>query len=420
MIFLLRCWIEIKSRLDSFLFKNIRSLKNTKINLEILKEMFILLLTCIYGEVGEWLKPAALKAASPARGSRVRIPPSPFLYKKLYFMKFKYKTKISFTAFVINLVIITGFFYLMFNEYKFKKLELPVAVQAYSNNLKILQEEIPDGSTINVDDIYVDDNLPWIVYYIVQPWDTLSKIALNFWVTVSHIKRINHLRWDVIKPGQKLTITDQNGFIYISKWETVDELAKKFWVKPEDIVESNSLPSENYRFQKQDEVFIPMSDEQYKLWLKSHTKTNNISLVRATPIHLKTRNKNIIKQYRYRPNVYNGFYRGQCTRFVAIKKFPYITKTKQKKLWNWNARLWYSHAKEKWYKVWHTPVIWAIVVFRYAWRKYYYAWHVAVVKTVDWKNKRILVEEMNYLWKYIVTLRRVNMYDKNIVWYIYL
>jgi LysM repeat protein len=131
-------------------------------------------------------------------------------------MKFKYKTKISLTSIMVNLVVVTGFFYLMLNADKFSNFS-PLKVQAYSNNLAILKEEIPDDSTINPSDIYIDDNLPGVVYYIVQPGDTLSKIAANFGVTVSHLKKINKLSSDIIKPGDKLTITDQDGFVYVAK-----------------------------------------------------------------------------------------------------------------------------------------------------------------------------------------------------------
>jgi len=65
-------------------------------------------------------------------------------------MKFKYKTKISLTTAILNLVILTGFFYLVFNANKFESCSKPILVQAYSDNLNILKEEISDGSTINV------------------------------------------------------------------------------------------------------------------------------------------------------------------------------------------------------------------------------------------------------------------------------
>ena len=334
-------------------------------------------------------------------------------------MKFRYRNKISLTSLFINCLVITAFFYLILNTNKFSKVST-LKVEAYSTNLSILKEEIPDGSTIDVNNIYIDDNLPGVIYYIVQPGDTLSKIALNFWVTVLHIKKINNLKEDNIKPGQRLMITDQEGFVYISKWETVQQLAKKFDIKPSDILDANTLLSENYKFQKWDEVFIPMSEEQYKKWEKKYKKSNEKWYYTSyRPISIRKKHKNIVAKYRYRPNVYNGFYRWQCTRFVAVKKFPYITAHKQKKLWNGNAKYWYKNAKAAGYPVGHTPRIGAIVVIKYWGRRYYYAGHVWIVKKIDWKNKRLLIEEMNALGKYVVTLRRIPM-DSKIIGYIYL
>jgi len=163
-----------------------------------------------------------------------------------------------------------------------------------------------------------------------------------------------------------------------------------------------------------------MTDEQYKQWLNNQRKKVRVLTYKYSPVYLKKSKKNIIAKYRYRPNVYNWFYRGQCTRFVAIKKFPYITKYKQKKLWNWNAKYWYAHAAAEWYPVWKTPKVWAIVVIKYASGRYYYAWHVAIVKRIDWNNKKMLIEEMNYLWKYIVDLRWIPIFDPHIIGYIYL
>ena len=93
--------------------------------------------------MGEWLKPAALKAVSPARGSRVRIPPSPFLYKKALHMRLKYRNRISIYSFFCNGIVLVGFFYLVLNAYKFSDFSTS-KVQAYFTNLTYLTEEISD------------------------------------------------------------------------------------------------------------------------------------------------------------------------------------------------------------------------------------------------------------------------------------
>ncbi len=41
-------------------------------------------------------------------------------------------------------------------------------------------------------------------YYVVKKGDTLSEVALNLGVSVTHLKRMNNLRTDVIRTGQRL------------------------------------------------------------------------------------------------------------------------------------------------------------------------------------------------------------------------
>jgi len=349
-------------------------------------------------------------------------------------MKFKYRNKISFSHILVNLVILTGFFYALFNANSFQTYAAPSIVQAYSDNLTVLKQEIPDSSSINVNNIFINNDLNGVITYIVQPWDNLSTIATNFWITVSHLKKVNNIRKNIIKPGQVLKITEENGFLYESKWETIKQLASKFHIKTDDLLEANGLEDINYKFDKWDEVFIPMSDEQYKKLfhkqivkkpkprpvIKQVTKTYKPKRQSTTRRSTLTyRWKNIIAKYRYRPNITNGFYRWHCTRYVAMKKFPYINSHRQKKLWNGNAKYWYANAKKAGYPVWKTPRVWAIVVIRVWWKRYYYAWHVAIIRQIDRKHKRLLVEEMNALWKYVVTKRWIPMNHK-IIWYIYI
>jgi surface antigen len=291
--------------------------------------------------------------------------------------------------------------------------------------LAILNEETNDETTINVNNILIDKNDEWLIYYIVQPWDSIWKIALNFWATTVHIKKINKLTSDTIKPWQKLIITDQPGFLYTYKWEKLSDLASKYWTTVDSILQANSIDDITYTFQKNDEIFIPVTEEQLaKLFPPKPTATTQTKPVysapqsTATPTNYST-SKTVVSKYRYNPNVSNWFYRWHCTRFVAMKKFPYESSTKQTKLWNWNANQWYANAKKAGYSVWQTPKIWSIVVIKYWWANYYSAWHVWIVKQIDRNKKKLLIEEMNALWKYVVTMRWINM-DSKITWYIYL
>ena len=95
-------------------------------------------------------------------------------------MKFKYRNKISFSSLVVNLVVIAGFFYALFNanNYSFYAYTLPTVVQAYSTNLQMLQEEYPDDTTINVNNIFIDDILNKALPYIVEISYKLNHTAI--------------------------------------------------------------------------------------------------------------------------------------------------------------------------------------------------------------------------------------------------
>ncbi len=340
-------------------------------------------------------------------------------------MKFKRRNKITLHSLIMNLSVLIGLLFLIYHTDDFKdRTYSPIKVQAFDAN-GYMWEELASDNFVDIWNIYIDPWLDGQIYYIVQPGDNLSKISDIFGVTVSHIKNVNKLRKDIINPWQKLVITEDEGIIYITKWETVQELAKKYKINARDIMKVNYIESIDYKTEKWDEIFIPISDKALaKLQPKAkprskpkqiYTKSHTSSISNRT---YKTSSTTIAK-YRRKPNVSNGFYRGHCTRFVAIKKFPYISKNKQKKLWNGNAKDWYSNAAAAGYSVGHTPKIESIVVLRYGWKHYYYAGHVAIVKQIDRTGKRLLVEEMNASGKFVVTKRWIPM-NNRIVGYIYL
>jgi len=338
-------------------------------------------------------------------------------------MKFKRRNKITLHSLIMNLSVLIGLLFLIYNTDDFKdRTYSPMKVQALDVN-SYMWEEVSSDNFVVIENIYIDESLDGQIYYIVQSGDNLSKISDIFGVTVSHIKNVNKLVRDTIRPGQKLVITEDEGIIYIAKGETVWELAKKYKINASDIMKVNYMETIDYKTEKWDEIFIPISELALaKLQPKakprpkaSYTKSNTAVASRTTYSTSST----IIEKYRRKPNVSNGFYRWHCTRFVAIKKFPYTSDTTQKKLWNGNAKNWYANAKAAGYKVWQTPAIESIVVLQYGWKNYYYAGHVAIVKQIDRKSKRLLVEEMNAKGKFVVTKRWIPINGK-IVWYIYL
>jgi surface antigen len=55
------------------------------------------------------------------------------------------------------------------------------------------------------------------------------------------------------------------------------------------------------------------------------------------------------------------------------------------------------------------------VVFRYGGRRYYNYGHVGIVLGIDKKNNKILIEEMNYVGRFIADKRWVNINDPKII-----
>ena len=348
-------------------------------------------------------------------------------------MNFNKKEKINIFNLLISISLLIIFLVLIINinnlnNYKFineKALAINLA------NDEDLQGYIPLNKII-----ISSEEFNWKFTYIVQPWDTLSKIAYKFWTSISTIKSVNKLKNDIIRPWQKLIITEEEWIFYeLPKNITLKEFAKKYKLDLEKLKQINYFIEDDILLQKWDEIFIPITEkEAIKKWLIK--PTNTILTKRNNNIYWKKQQKkqfysqrttlprsalwrNIIAKRYYAPDITNWFYRWHCTWYVAIKKFPYITKNRQKKLWNWNAKDWYKNAAKAWYPVWKTPKVGSIVVIKYWWRYWRNYWHVAIVLQIDWKNKRLLVEEMNAVWRFIVTRRWIPM-DNKIIWYIYL
>ncbi|NPA91609.1 MAG: peptidoglycan DD-metalloendopeptidase family protein [Chloroflexi bacterium] len=87
-----------------------------------------------------------------------------------------------------------------------------------------------------------------IVYYEVQPGDTVWKIAKKFGLKPKTVEWANSLELnpDLLRVGQKLVIPPVDGVIHIVEpGDTLERLARKYKVKPEDIVayEPNGLKS---------------------------------------------------------------------------------------------------------------------------------------------------------------------------------
>jgi len=96
-------------------------------------------------------------------------------------------------------------------------------------------------------------------YHIVKPNESLSIIAMHFETTVAEIKRVNHLKSDIIRINQKLLIPENNSkpvtqppvmndspgpkriLHTVQKQDTLYHLSKKYHVTIHDITDWNQL-----------------------------------------------------------------------------------------------------------------------------------------------------------------------------------
>ncbi len=78
--------------------------------------------------------------------------------------------------------------------------------------------------------------------YIVQPGDTLWKLARRFAVRVTDLQAWNGLKTDRIKPGQQLTVANGQARLYtVVTGDTLHSIARKFGLAPSDIARQNNI-----------------------------------------------------------------------------------------------------------------------------------------------------------------------------------
>ena len=78
--------------------------------------------------------------------------------------------------------------------------------------------------------------------YIVQPGDTLWKLARRFAVRVTDLQAWNGLKTDRIKPGQQLTVANEQARLYtVVTGDTLHSIARKFGLAPSDIARQNNI-----------------------------------------------------------------------------------------------------------------------------------------------------------------------------------
>lgn len=298
---------------------------------------------------------------------------------------------------------------------------------------------------INLDDIAsveLDANDRWVIKVKVQPGDTLDKIARTFWSTVSHIKTINHITGP-IRPGDTLMITDEEKwFVYaIPEKTNVVVFANKYNLSLEDVMSLNYISDESEVLPAGQEIFINISEAE---WINkgllerpapiivSKTSTNKrptitkpqwTSTARGPIINdwdEPARSKILSKRV-YKSNVVNWFYAWQCTHYVAMitpALFPYTSKTTQSRKITGNASNRCDSAKKNGYSIWYKPSVGAVAVYKAGWGVSY-AGHVAKVVSLNPENDEMIIEEANYITKWVADRRIESTKKNNIKCYIY-
>ncbi|MDO9399279.1 MAG: M23 family metallopeptidase [bacterium] len=132
----------------------------------------------------------------------------------------------------------------------------PMAKMISTNELEAIVEkenliQNQDGDSIIRPDLVttkrVKQQREEIIYYIVEPSDTISTIAANFGISVNTILWENNLSaYSLIRPGDKLTILPMSGITYkVKSGDTIINIAKTYGVEISTIIEANKLAINN-------------------------------------------------------------------------------------------------------------------------------------------------------------------------------
>lgn len=350
-------------------------------------------------------------------------------------------------------ICITGIFgYLMLYADNFKTDINQIEVSA-----EFVAPVEQDTSAININDIIVDADKEGMLTYIVKNGDTLSDIAQKFATTINNIKKVNNIRGTKVNPGQKLTITDVEGIIYPMKQTTnLIVFANQYDLDLEDLKNLNYIQNNNQEIQQGDEIFIPITEKQAieKGLIEKNedplpplnkpkpktpskiVKTANGG-IKLTQSNTDTnddntddgKKKNLVAKWVYRSNISNGFYQGFCTWYAAIKRpdiFKFTAENRQDRPFGGNAREWLKNAEKAGLTIGNKPKKGSLAIFRSGGPGYRTAGHVGIVIDIDKENNRILLEDMNYYGKFIVSQRYIAMNDDmtsddsgNLMGYIY-
>ena len=302
-----------------------------------------------------------------------------------------------------------------------------------------------DAITVNIDN---QDN--GTIQYVVQPWDNLFKIASTFGTTISTIQKNNNLKWEA-QVGQTLKITtNDDGIIYTVKEKTnIVVFANKYNLNVQDLMTLNYIADQTELLTPGQEITVNISKEKaYDLGLLERPAPEIIpkSTITYKPVinkaggkpgnpkkwtiaanqsndqpDLSTANGKqwIISKWTYTKNITNGFARGQCTWYAAIISpniFPYTDDNSQSRTFGGNANQWCANAKAAGFRIWSRPSGWALIVYS---RLNSSAGHVGKVISYSADDGTMVIRDINYAGRFIVTERYEDPNNSAIKCYIY-
>lgn len=355
----------------------------------------------------------------------------------------------NYFKFVLSLFFIVFFIFVIANANLFERGQEQLAI-----NSSFIDSDDGLSYAINLDtiDVDIDTNNNGVIQYTVQEWDTLLKIAGVFWTTVSSIQKENNLKKDVVEPGQVLKISEEvDGIFYtIKEKSNVLVFANAYNLNMQDLMTLNYVQDESEIFTPGQDIFLNITKEKaYDLGLLERpkpvvipkstvtyrpiinksgkpstaaVKTNTTVTVNSADAEgdsMNTTKGTIISKWTYTKPIKNKFYAGYCTRYAAIISpniFPYINETTQDRPFWGDAKDRCKNAKAAGFRVGNTPGVGALIVYS---KLRSSAGHVGKVINYYPEDGKMIIRDMNYLGKFIVTERRENTNNSKISCYIY-
>lgn len=319
------------------------------------------------------------------------------------------------------------------------------------NNTAFMSRLVAEHAGIDLDEVVVNTDLPGVVTYVVKRGDTIGTIASKFGTTIDNIQSVNNLsNGSFLRVGQKLIVSEVPGILYTVQDKTnVIVFANQYSLDLEELKNLNSFQDSNQLLFEWDEIFLPVTNSEamkkgliakpiyrpappvVQVVQQAPRATPTISNPSAgaldttlTPLwdRPSPTNGTVVASWSYNADINNGFARGHCTWYAAIKRqdiFPFIEDGRQDRPFRGDARAWFSNAQAAGLATGPTPRPGSVVVYSRGSGVYAGYGHVGIVVSVDRNERTMLIEEMNFLKRYVVTQRSVPIDDSRIAGYIY-